>query len=82
MMEDPYQVLGLERGDILVIGCSSSEMVGLRIGKGSSLSLIHIYKRAGSNHRCYGNTDSHCGKDTGAKGGLCIGIEREPVRTS
>lgn len=27
----------LERGDLLVIGCSSSEMVGLRIGKGSSL---------------------------------------------
>ncbi len=27
----------LERGDLLVIGCSSSEMVGLKIGKGSSL---------------------------------------------
>lgn len=27
----------LERGDIIVIGCSSSEVVGERIGKGSSL---------------------------------------------
>ena len=27
----------LSRGDLLVVGCSSSEMVGLRIGKGSSL---------------------------------------------
>ena len=28
---------GLEAGDLLVIGCSSSEMVGEKIGKGSSL---------------------------------------------
>ncbi len=28
---------GLKKGDILVIGCSSSEMVGVHIGKGSSL---------------------------------------------
>lgn len=27
----------LQTGDLLVIGCSSSEMVGLRIGKGSSM---------------------------------------------
>lgn len=27
----------LQAGDLLVIGCSSSEMVGLRIGKGSSM---------------------------------------------
>lgn len=27
----------LHRGDLFVVGCSSSEMVGLRIGKGSSL---------------------------------------------
>lgn len=27
----------LKKGDILVVGCSSSEMVGLKIGKGSSL---------------------------------------------
>ena len=31
------EVSGLKRGDLLVIGCSSSEMVGARIGKGSSL---------------------------------------------
>ena len=30
-------VAGLEAGDLLVIGCSSSEMVGEKIGKGSSL---------------------------------------------
>jgi len=30
-------VAALNAGDILVIGCSSSEMVGLKIGKGSSL---------------------------------------------
>ena len=27
----------LNRGDLMVIGCSSSEMVGLKIGKGSSM---------------------------------------------
>ena len=27
----------LKRGDILVVGCSSSEIVGEKIGKGSSL---------------------------------------------
>lgn len=30
-------ISGLKPGDLLVIGCSSSEMVGQRIGKGSSL---------------------------------------------
>jgi len=30
-------VAGLKAGDLFVVGCSSSEMVGLRIGKGSSL---------------------------------------------
>ena len=28
---------GLKAGDLLVIGCSSSEVVGERIGKGSSM---------------------------------------------
>lgn len=31
------EAAGLKRGDLLVIGCSSSEMIGQRIGKGSSL---------------------------------------------
>lgn len=31
------EVAGLRRGDLVVIGCSSSEIVGERIGKGSSL---------------------------------------------
>ena len=31
------EAAGLRAGDLLVIGCSSSEMVGARIGKGSSL---------------------------------------------
>lgn len=31
------EVAGLRAGDLMVVGCSSSEMVGLRIGKGSSL---------------------------------------------
>ena len=30
-------IAGLKAGDLMVIGCSSSEMVGLKIGKGSSL---------------------------------------------
>ena len=30
-------VAGMEANDLLVIGCSSSEMVGERIGKGSSM---------------------------------------------
>lgn len=28
----------LKKGDILVVGCSSSEVVGLRIGKGSDIN--------------------------------------------
>ena len=28
---------GLKEGDLLVVGCSSSEIVGARIGKGSSM---------------------------------------------
>ena len=28
----------LQKGDILVVGCSSSEVVGLRIGKGSDIN--------------------------------------------
>ena len=31
------EVSGLREGDLLVIGCSSSEMVGEKIGKGSSI---------------------------------------------
>ena len=36
-MEELLAAAKLERGDLLVIGCSSSEIVGLKIGKGSSL---------------------------------------------
>ena len=31
------EIAGLQAGDLLVIGCSSSEIVGQRIGKGSSM---------------------------------------------
>ncbi len=31
------EVAGLSRGDLLVVGCSSSEIVGEKIGKGSSI---------------------------------------------
>ncbi len=31
------EAAGLHRGDLFVVGCSSSEMVGERIGKGSSM---------------------------------------------
>lgn len=31
------EVAGLHAGDIMVVGCSSSEIVGARIGKGSSM---------------------------------------------
>lgn len=36
-VEELLEAAGLKKGDLMVIGCSSSEMVGLRIGKGSSL---------------------------------------------
>jgi len=32
------EVAGLNEGDIMVVGCSSSEVVGLRIGKGSDIN--------------------------------------------
>ena len=37
VMEELIAAAGLRRGDLLVIGCSSSEMVGSTIGKNSSL---------------------------------------------
>lgn len=36
-VEELIQAAGLKAGELLVIGCSSSEVVGQRIGKGSSL---------------------------------------------
>ena len=36
-VEELMEAAALKKGDLMVIGCSSSEMVGLRIGKGSSL---------------------------------------------
>jgi len=36
-VEELVSLAGLKAGDILVIGCSSSEIVGEKIGKGSSL---------------------------------------------
>ncbi len=36
-VEELLEAANLRAGDLMVIGCSSSEMVGLRIGKGSSL---------------------------------------------
>lgn len=32
------EIARLQKGDILVVGCSSSEVVGLRIGKGSDIN--------------------------------------------
>ena len=32
------ETAGLKAGDLFVVGCSSSEMVGQQIGKGSSLA--------------------------------------------
>ena len=37
VVEELLEAAALKKGDLLVIGCSSSEMVGLHIGKGSSL---------------------------------------------
>ena len=37
VIEELLEHAKLKQGDLLVIGCSSSEMVGLKIGKGSSL---------------------------------------------
>lgn len=36
-VEELIQAAGLKAGELLVIGCSSSEVMGQRIGKGSSL---------------------------------------------
>ena len=38
------EVANLKSGDIFVVGCSSSEMVGQRIGKGSSLEAAQAEK--------------------------------------
>ena len=34
------EAAGLNPGDLLVLGCSSSEIVGERIGKGSSMEAV------------------------------------------
>ena len=36
--EELVEIARLKKGDILVVGCSSSEVVGLRIGKGSDIN--------------------------------------------
>lgn len=36
--EELTNIAKLKKGDILVVGCSSSEVVGLRIGKGSDIN--------------------------------------------
>ncbi len=43
--EQLIEAAKLEAGDILVVGCSSSEVVGLRIGKGSDINAAEaIYE--------------------------------------
>jgi uncharacterized protein (TIGR01440 family) len=43
--EELVSVAKLQRGDILVVGCSSSEVVGLSIGKGSDINAAEaIYE--------------------------------------
>ncbi len=43
--EELVEAAKLEAGDILVVGCSSSEVVGLRIGKGSDINAAEaIYE--------------------------------------
>lgn len=37
VIRELIEAAGLKKGDLLVIGCSSSEMIGSRIGKNSSL---------------------------------------------
>ena len=37
VFDELWDAAKLEEGDILVVGCSSSEMVGSQIGKGSSM---------------------------------------------
>ncbi len=36
-MEELVQVSHVKKGDVVVVGCSSSEVMGLRIGKGSDI---------------------------------------------
>lgn len=36
-MEELVQVSRVKKGDVVVVGCSSSEVMGLRIGKGSDI---------------------------------------------
>ena len=43
--EELVETAKLQKGDIFVIGCSSSEVVGLRIGKGSDINAAEaVYK--------------------------------------
>ena len=38
--EELIETAKLAEGDILVVGCSSSEVMGLRIGKGSDINAV------------------------------------------
>ena len=44
------EVAGLKAGDLLVIGCSSSEVVGERIGKGSSMEAAQAVLRGSTRY--------------------------------
>ena len=44
--EELIETAKLAEGDILVVGCSSSEVMGLRIGKGSDINAAEaVYDR-------------------------------------
>ena len=47
--EELIETAKLAEGDILVVGCSSSEVMGLRIGKGSDINAAE----AVGNHECH-----------------------------
>ena len=42
VVSELIEVACLKAGDLLVIGCSSSEMVGEKIGKGSSMDAALV----------------------------------------
>ena len=44
-MRELLEAANLKAGDLFVVGCSSSEMVGERIGKGSSMdAAVAVYE--------------------------------------
>lgn len=70
---------GAQTGDLLIVGCSSSEIVGERIGHGSSMdAAVAVYEGLASVARAHG---LHLAAQCCEHLNRCVVVERETARS-